>query len=258
MAHTAWEKAQEWLAQTNIRKLMPDDIDNLNIRQLKLVASAINAQEGLIISKAQFGKSLSNMTKAELQLAVWHWRACLMDCPKAPQPEWVDNVQGNVAYTCVYGAVWTVSVGFETEQQAYKFYREVLTKKWCRMACLRSGKRTGCLWEVKLWDIKTELMQLLNPPEDSTEMLVPQPEPQPEPVPASTRKLIEIWKPNGAYQFYEGDARLCGVYTKQEVAHEIEKHLNAGHQVQLHDPKDSRKVYDAYLKDGQIKYAVAF
>ena len=158
MAHTAWEKAKELVSQINIRKLTSNDLHLLNIRHLKLVAQAINVQEGLIISKPQFGKTPSNMKKAELINAIWHWRKTLMDCPQVPDKEWRDGrLSINVVTTSVQGALWTTSVGFDTEQEAYKFYQTACHKWWCRMACLREGKRTGFKWEVKLWDISPEL-----------------------------------------------------------------------------------------------------
>lgn len=268
MARTAWEKAKELVSHLNIRKLTSNDLHLLNIRQLKLVAQAINAAEGLIISKPQFGKTLSNMRKAELINAIWHWRKTLMDCPDVPDEEWRDGrLSINVVTTSVQGALWTTSVGFDTEQEAYKFYQTACHKWWCRMACLREGKRTGFKWEVKLWDISPELFAQLQPQEHSTlkvetkAMIEKQPlTTESAEIPTTSHpNLVEIYKPNGAYRFVDGATMqmLCSVYTKTELNCVIEKYLNLGCQVHCHDPKTSQ-IYLCKMVNGKIKYSPIF
>lgn len=165
-----------------------EDLKALTIRQLKSLASRINKELGQVIVKALFGKTMSNMTKAELINAIDAVRVC---CNKTEVYSSELVAVTNRIYEYNYVGVvpgydhWITYFGFNkssegsAEQNAERFRQWLLKNRYCRLAAIRwrneIDEKTCEIkpnksfrlssdkfeWEVKVWGIKNNIFDCL-------------------------------------------------------------------------------------------------
>lgn len=161
---SAFNKATEWGKTFNISSIRTEEsLALLSIRQLKVVASMMNSQMGVVISKSRFGKVYSNMTKAELINAIWYVRR-LVIC--APQGKWnLSELSTRIHAQFCNGIQHVVYFGFDKETDANKFYYWLNSdKSFSSLSAIRPADRLksmGFNFEVKVWGIDSTLLTKL-------------------------------------------------------------------------------------------------
>jgi hypothetical protein len=171
---------------------------------------------------------------------------CAKACPSKQEVMFAENGKtvGDRVHLCVYKYlnddsgqehIWTVSLGYNTKQQAVTMKHWLWQRDYAAHSIVRRGERTKFPWELKIWELHPEILEALieqfnSPP-----------------------RVIKVIKPNGAYRFMEDDQMLIAVYTKPELKFEITKYLKLGYQVQLIDP-NTAEVYVAKLVGDKVKY----
>lgn len=161
---SAFNKATEWAKTFNISSIRTEEsLALLSIRQLKVIASMMNNQMGVVISKAKFGKIYSNMTKAELINAIWYVRRLVL-C--APQGKWsLSELSGRIHAQFCDGIQHVVYFGFDKETDANKFYYWLNSdKSFSTLSAVRPVDRLksmGFNFEVKVWGIDSTLLAKL-------------------------------------------------------------------------------------------------
>lgn len=150
-----------------------EDLKALTIRQLKALASRINKELGQLIVKALFGKTMSNMTKAELINAIWSVKVCRNQTAMYDS-ELVAISNRIYEFNYCSGAPgydhWITYFGFNkssegsAEQNAERFRQWLLKNGHCRLAAIRKSDRLskfGFEFEVKVWGIKNNIFDRL-------------------------------------------------------------------------------------------------
>lgn len=161
---SAFNKATEWGKTFNISSIRTEEsLALLNIRQLKVVASMMNSQMGVVISKSRFGKVYSNMTKAELINAIWYVRRLIL-C--VPQGKWsLSELSTRIHAQFCNGIQHVVYFGFDKETDANKFYYWLNSdKSFSSLSAIRPADRLksmGFNFEVKVWGIDSTLLTKL-------------------------------------------------------------------------------------------------
>lgn len=149
-----WSQCVEWAKSFKLSLIKSVEIVKMmSIRQLKALAAKMNKELGLVICKALFGKSYSNMVKKELTDAIWFVRSLQLACPKGSNWNLVELAKSVFAYE-LEGQAWVHYVGFNDEASALIFHRDTLLKRECKLASVRQADRLssyGYKWEVKLW-----------------------------------------------------------------------------------------------------------
>ena len=150
-----------------------EDLQALTIRQLKALASRINKELGQVIVKALFGKTMSNMTKAELIHAINAVRVCRAQTEMRGST--LIAVSNRIyEYNRCGGAPgydhWITYFGFNktsegnAEQNAERFRQWLLKNGHCRLAAIRKSDRLskfGFEFEAKVWGIKNNIFDCL-------------------------------------------------------------------------------------------------
>lgn len=161
---SAFNKATDWGKTFNISSIRTEEsLALLSIRQLKVVASMMNSQMGVVISKSRFGKVYSNMTKAELINAIWYVRRLIL-C--APQGKWsLSELSARIHAQFCNGIQHVVYFGFDKETDANKFYYWLNSdKSFSKLSAIRPADRLksmGFNFEVKVWGIDSTLLTKL-------------------------------------------------------------------------------------------------
>lgn len=162
--NTAYTKAKNWGETFNISSIRDEELlHTLTIRQLKIIASMMNNQMGVVISKSKFGKAWSAMKKAELINAIWFVRRLVM-C--APQGKWMTlELSRRISSQMCDGVQHVVYFGFNSETEANKFYYWLnADKSLCTLAAIRPADRMkslGFKFEIKVWGIDIALLTKL-------------------------------------------------------------------------------------------------
>ena len=146
------------------------DVACLEIRQLKALATKFNAELGLVITKARFGKVYSNMKKKELIDALWFVRLEQLSKPLTQVWEFMEMSKRVFAYFAD-GEAWCIYVGFTEEAKALIFHRDIQVAQKCRLASMRKAdrlKRHGFNYEVKLWGLDADVLDKMLAKDKST------------------------------------------------------------------------------------------
>jgi hypothetical protein len=139
------------------------DLKGRTIRQLKAIAAKMNQELGLVICKAMFGKSLSNMCKDELIAAIWIVRQTQMSRPVG-HSDWNLTKIGDYCFQMNHVTYF----GFNdtergtAEQNAFSFHSYILKNGLCKLASMRKADRLkdeGFAYEVKVWGINPDLLK---------------------------------------------------------------------------------------------------
>ena len=162
-------------------------LECLGIRECRALAAKMNAQMGLVISKARFGKTLSLMRKPEIINAIIEVRAVQLACPRGCQ--WRHTQLSTRLWEGVPvtddAKPWIHYVAYDNEQLAFKFHQQMQCTGKVQLAALRRGtERTNSApWEVKCWGLDPAVVQtILERDTPLAQPTSPAPKPKPRPV----------------------------------------------------------------------------
>ena len=140
------------------------------VRVLRWIARfLINNQMGKTITKAQFGKYVSNMNKSELIHAIWYVRDTILKCPNNVI-RWHDEHHSYRIRSCSYEEpngkfLHTVYIGFPGKDyhNAVKMQAYLQSKGLAELVCLRRSKRSAnsLKYELKIWGINSDILKEL-------------------------------------------------------------------------------------------------
>ncbi|MGB6301143.1 MAG: hypothetical protein WBF90_33885 [Rivularia sp. (in: cyanobacteria)] len=151
-----WEAAKSSLSEFKVSMIRSIEmLQFMTIRQLKIVVSKLNKELGQVIVKSRFGKTYSQMIKAELVDTIWGIREIQMQAPKGIYEE-IKILDKLFVQECG-GIQWVHYFGFKTETEAIIFQRHINRNKQCKLSSLRRAKRLnkhGFEWEVKAWQVE--------------------------------------------------------------------------------------------------------
>jgi hypothetical protein len=160
MKTSFWQQTIEWVGGINIAIKEKEYLTWLTLTRLKAIARRMNKEMGLVITKARFDASWSRMKKDQLVDAIWAVRRVLM-VPKGKGKFMFNQITRRIfEYNCE-GQTHVHYLGFETEQEAFKFHSYIESKKLCTLASMRDSKRLedyGWAWEIKVWGIDAALL----------------------------------------------------------------------------------------------------
>lgn len=132
--------------------------------------------------------------------------------------------------------IWTVSIGYNSKKEATAMKYWLWKNKHCGHAEIRKGKRTSRRWELKIWFLRSgileELIRLFQ-----------------------EGSLIQVIKPNGSYRFMLGEKMLVAVPDKAQLTTWIARYLQLGYEVECHSPTN-QQIYKCKLVDGKPVYSV--
>jgi hypothetical protein len=168
-------QAYEWVKSFKISSIKNIGLlQTMTIRKLKAIASKMNSELGIVISKAMFGKTYANMNKQELINAIWFVRSIQLASPKGNGFEikqLAERIFSMVAdprtedetVICHYFAFNKTHDG-TAMQNATRFYNALLAKSSCQLASIREADRLaqfGAEVEVKVWGINPQILIML-------------------------------------------------------------------------------------------------
>jgi hypothetical protein len=123
------------------------------IRQLKSMCS------GKGISKLMWGKVWSNMTKAELIIALRRYFTIIAACPQKAAWSLLQHSK-RISAQWANAECWVSYIGCRTEQEAYKMLQWLLDNR-CEWALVRKSKRSEFPLELKVWGMPRDLLRTL-------------------------------------------------------------------------------------------------
>lgn len=167
------KQAYEWVKSFKLSAIRNIELlQSMTIRKLKAIASKMNKEMGLVISKSMFGQTLSDMNKKALIDAIWYVRSIQLASPRGSQydiKKLAERIFSMVAdprtedeqVICHY-------FGFNKDfrgtaiQNATRFYNWIADR--CSLVSMRESQRlTSFEIEVKVWGIKPDaLAELIN------------------------------------------------------------------------------------------------
>lgn len=167
------KQAYEWVKSFKLSAIRNIEfLQGMTIRKLKAIASKMNKEMGLVISKSMFGQTLSNMTKKALVDSIWYVRSIQLASPRGSQydiKKLAERIFSMVAdprtedeqVVCHYFGFNRSHKGTAL-QNATRFYNWIADR--CHLVSMRESQRlTGFEIEVKVWGIKPDaLAELIN------------------------------------------------------------------------------------------------
>ncbi len=157
-----YKKAVEKFKSFNISSIRREDqLLGYNIGELKALCAKFNREMGICITKAKFGKTYAQMRKVELIAALWYVRKIVMCSPKGSYT--FQPLSQRIACQMCDGVQHVVYMAFDEEYKANQFYNFLNeTKEFSSLAAIRpADKMKGYKFEIKIWDIKPDLLTKL-------------------------------------------------------------------------------------------------
>lgn len=181
-----WEAAKSSLSEFKVSMIHSIEmLEFMTRRQLTAIVSKLNKELGKVIVKSRFGKTYSQMNKAEVIQAIWEVREIQMQAPKGLYV--LDEVTERLYVERCNNVDWVHYFGFATEAEALIFQRYINQTKGAKLSSLRKAVRLapfGLQWEVKAWQVETSLIEKIKS-KYSKQAKVSQPPviiPQPTPI----------------------------------------------------------------------------
>ena len=132
--------------------------------------------------------------------------------------------------------IWTVSIGYNSKKEATAMKYWLWKNKHCGHAEIRKGKRTSRKWELKIWFLRSGILEeLIRLFQEGSK--------------------ISVIKPNGSYRFMLGEKMLVAVPDNAQLTQWIARYLQLGYEVECHNPTNEQ-IYKCKLVDGKPIYSV--
>lgn len=160
-------------------------LECLGIRELKALARKFNDKMGLVITKAKFGITYSQMRKHELINAMIEVRAIQLACPRGCRWSHTQLSQRLWEGTpdLPNAQPWVHYVAYDSEQLAFKFHSQMQQQGLVKLAALRPGtdRTNNAPWEVKCWGLSADIVQRILAKDTPLSQQAPTAPPKPKP-----------------------------------------------------------------------------